>query len=143
MKSLKSLAFATLSFVAVSGVQADEPVKAQPQQTTPNQAALPQKPAVASSRHHRWQVVKQPAQAVQSSSSQQHLPSSAGSPPSKLSEPAPSTTAVSQSVAEAPHRSLLSRLRGYRSRNSSAISISQATAPAPAGSASQPLPNAK
>lgn len=141
MKSLKSFAFASLSFVAVSGVQADEPVKAQPQPQ--NQVVSPQNQWVESGRHHRWHLVKHQSQVVQAPATQPQNPASAAQPPSKSSDAPKLTATANQPVNEPSSKGFLSRLLGRRAHSSSSIPISQATAPAASGSQSQPLPNAK
>ena len=141
MKSLKSFAFASLSFVAVSDVQADEPVKAQPQPQ--NQVVSPQNHWAESGRDHRWNLVKHQLQIVQPPATQPQNPASAAQPPSKSSDATKLTTTAYQPVIEQSHKGFLSRLKGRRSHSSSSIPISQATAPAASSSQSQPLPNAK
>lgn len=127
MKALKSFALASLSFVAVSGVQADEPVKAQ--RDSQNQVSPPHQQVAQSNRHRSRQQLS----ALQSPAPQQQNPVSAAQPPAKVND---------QPVIKQPRRGLFSRLLGGPSRYSSSIPISQATVPAASSSQAQPLPHA-
>lgn len=129
MKALNSIAFVSLSLVAVSGVQADEPVKPQQQ---PPQAATQQANQwqwVKSRRPGHWQLV-QTSLPVSKSSDQAATASS----PAKPTENPPV-------LIEPPRRSLRHRLR-WRNSSYSSITISQATAPV-SNNVTQPLPHAK
>lgn len=132
MKALNSFAFAGLSLVAVSGVQADEPVKPQHQPQAVTQHAE-QWQWVKSRRPGHWQLVRTslPAASPASKSSEQAATASA---PAKPSENPPV-------LIEPPRRSHRQRLRWKHSSNSS-IPISQATAPV-SNSVTQPLPQAE
>lgn len=133
MKALKSFAFVSLSLVAVSGVQADEPVK--PQQQPPQASAQQanQWQWVKSRRPGHWHLVRT------------SLP--AASPASKSSEQAATTSSPAQPTEdppvlfEPPRRIHRHRLR-WKHLSNSRIPISQATAPV-SNSKAQPLPTAK
>jgi len=158
MKALNSFALISLSSLAVAGVvQADEPIKTQPQQqpaqqtAAPQQAQTPQYQLVQSGRRQRWQLVQQnpstPSQStiVQSpASSQQTIPTpAASSSPNTATSPARTTAIPQQYLVEQRRPSLLSRLRGKRYQYSSVVTTAPATTAAAPNAASQPLPNAK
>ncbi|HQR08578.1 MAG TPA: hypothetical protein PLN21_17265 [Gemmatales bacterium] len=152
MKALNSFALISLSSLAVAGVvQADEPIKTQPQQqpasqtTAPQQAQTPQYQLVQSGRRQRWQLVQASQSTIpQPSSSQQTTPTPAAqSSPTTATSPARITAVPQQQyVIEERKPGLLSRLRAKRYQYSSASSVTPVTAAAPSA-ASQPLPNAK
>lgn len=151
MKAFDSFALISLSSLAVAGVvQADEPLKVQPQQqpaaqsAAPQQAQPPQYQLVQSGRRQRWQLVQPSSSSIvqpPASAQQTHpTPAASASPPSTTLPP--QTAAVSpQYVASERKPGLFSRLRGKRYQYSS---IATATPPTVAPrTGSQPLSNAK
>ncbi|MFT3880098.1 MAG: hypothetical protein QM703_10620 [Gemmatales bacterium] len=158
MKALNSFALLSLSSLAVADVvQADEPIKAQPQQQSaqqtaaPQQAQTPQYQLVQSGRRQRWQLVQQNQSTIAQSpsTSQQTIPTpAASSSPTTATSPAKITAVPQQQyvpkqvVIEERKPGLLGRLRGKRYQYSSVATTAPATAAAPSA-ASQPLPNAK
>ncbi|MBL8823658.1 MAG: hypothetical protein JNJ77_13800 [Planctomycetia bacterium] len=132
MKTLNSFAFVGLSLVAVSGVQADEPVKPQQQPQATAQQAEPWQ-WVKTRRPRHWQLVRtsHPAASPASKPSEQ---AATASTPAKTAENLPV-------LLEPPRRSYRHRLRLKHSSNSS-VPISPATAPV-SNSVTQPLPQAK
>jgi len=145
MKALNTFALISLSSLAVAGVvQADEPIKAQPQQQQQQataQAQTPQYQWVQSGRRQRWQLVN-PNQAliVQAPASTQQTP------PTSAAQPSPHSTAtpakITTVIEEPRKQGLLSRLRGKRYQYSSVTSVTPTAIAAP-NAAGQPLPSAK
>ncbi len=149
MKALNSFALISLSSLAVAGfAQADEPIKAQPQQQQQAtvQAQTPQYQWVQTGRRHRWQQVNQnqPVIVQSPASTQQNPPSSAAQPPATTAtSPAKITPVVEQPVIETRRPGLLSRLRAKRYQSVSTASATSTTTTVAPSAAGQPLPNAK
>lgn len=145
MKALNSLVLISLSSLAVTGVvQADEPIKAQPQQQATIQSSTPQYQWVQTGRRQRWYPVPQNQSVVVQSpaSSQQNTPAPAvQSSPNAATSPAKIIPVAQPPVIETRKPGLLSRLRGKRYQYSSISSTTPVIVAAP-GSA-QPLPQAK
>jgi hypothetical protein len=148
MKALNSFALISLSSLAVAGfTQADEPIKAQPQQQQQStiQAQTPQYQWVQTGRRQRWQLVNQNQPSIlQSPASQQNPHSSAAQPPaSTASSPARITPVVEQPVIETRRPGLLSRLRAKRANYTTVTSVTPTATSVTPSAVGQPLPNAK
>lgn len=145
MKTVNSFALASMSFVAVSGSWADEPLPVQPQQQPQKQAVSPPLQQ-SSAQYHRLQRLSQNSKhdrviLLSASAQQPQSQSPAASQSQQLDQKRLAAASDLLLQNAAPRRSLLSRLLGKRSRNT--IPISQATAPAADNKQVQPLPNTK
>ena len=142
MKALKTLAFVGLSVFVVASVQADEPVKVQPQGVT-------QSNLVESSRTPRLFGKRHSTGVMQTSGTttmQQTTPSTTAAPTAQgttvVSGKTTSTTV--QQPVERQHRSIFSRLRGNRTSTSTMTNTTGTTSTSTtSGGDAKPMPLGK
>ncbi len=134
MKALKTLALVSLSTLGFAAVQADEPVKTQPQTVTQGQY-------VESSRTPRLFGRKHRSEVVQTSGTVQTTPSTTAQPSTATTT---TTGTTSTPVVQQPvqRRGLLGKLRSRRSSNM--VTTSNVTTSTPTTSSdAKPMPLGK